>query len=637
MKNNMFLRAGMMIAAAMIVLVSLQETFAAGTRAGTLLTSTATINYNDKNGSAMSSVNGSVSVYVAHRPASTLAISTSNSQGYDGGYVVYTMSITNNGNGQDVFQILSNVTSGGAYLDSIGFYKDVALTQGFTRGTNRHIMTATGATPDTVSPDASVTVYAKVYLKADPDSTGTGYTFNGNSIAINFIARSTADMTDTTYTNTDASGPRAVAASFQKAVSSTISRSTLVKQSKLTLTLTRGQAGYRPGTTTGYNASISNSGYGRAENVVLTVTYAADQSYSAGTNWSAGVGSSRTYSFGTIAANGGSSTTASTDSLFLLLANLSSVLEGTTRTPTLSITYNDSTNGKLGRTRVLANNPQSFSVLFKSFLSQTDISEIDTVESADPGDTITLAYTITNNSNGQEGFNVRYRAASQGTWTGTKFYYDVANSGFNAADDSLFAGAGGGADVNTTKYVARGSSITIYIRTAVPSGITTSLTHIEHLVNSRRDSANIATDFNLFGQVDPLLPNIVVTRSKKILQSVAGDTVATNGEASIMPGDSVTIFVVIENTGDGQAKDVVITDDIAGNANMTNVSNSAYIWDMVTGTEGSNSDHVTIPNHPTTAGTLYGTIKKQSGNYVTTIATLNANAKRQVKYTLKVN
>lgn len=637
MKNSTFLRTGKMIAAAMIVLVSLQSAFAAGTRAGTLLTSTATINYNDKNGSAMSSVNGAVSVYVAHRPASTLAISTSNSQGYDGGYVVYTMQITNNGNGQDVFQILSNVTSGGTYLDSIGFYKDVALTQGFTRGTNRHIMTTTGATPDTISPDAAVTVYAKVYLKSDPDSSGGGYSYNGNSIAINFIARSTANMTDTSYANTDASPNRAVAASFLNALSAGVSRSTLVKQSKLTLALSRGQAGYRPGSTTGYNATITNSGYGRAENVILTVTYAADQTYSAGTNWSAGIGSSRTYSFGTIAANGGSSTTASTDSLFLLLANLSSVLEATTRTPTLSITYNDSTNGKLGRTRVLANNPQSFSVLFKSFLSQTDISEIDTVESADPGDTITLAYTITNNSNGQEGFNVRYRAASQGTWTGTKFYYDVANSGFNAADDSLFAGAAGGADVNTTKFVARGSSITIYIRTAVPSSITTSLTHIEHLVNSRRDSANIATDFNLFGQVDPLLPNIVVTRSKKILQSVAGDTVSTNSTASIMPGDSVTIFVVIENTGDGQAKDVVITDDIAGNANMTNVSNSAYIWDTVTGTEAVNSDHVTIPNHPSTAGTLYGTIKKQSGNYVTTISTLNASAKRQVKYTLKVN
>ncbi|MFZ4619606.1 MAG: hypothetical protein ACOYNS_03540 [Bacteroidota bacterium] len=637
MKNSKFFRTGTMIAAAMLVLVSLQSAFAAGTRAGTLLTSTATINYNDKNGSAMSAVNGSVSVYVAHRPASTLAISTSNSQGYDGGYVVYTMQITNNGNGQDVFQILSNVTSGATYLDSIGFYKDVALTQGFTRGTNKHIMTTTGATPDTVSPDAAVTVYAKVYLKSDPDSTGTGYTFNGNSIVINFIARSTANMTDTTYNNADASGPRAVAASFLNALSSGVSRSTLVKQSKLTLTLNRGQAGYRPGSTTGYNATISNSGYGRAESVVLTVTYAADQTYSAGTGWSAGAGSSRTFPFGTIAANGGSSTTASTDSLFLLLANLSTVLEGTTRTPTLSVTYNDSTNGKVGRTRVLANSPQSFNVLFKSFLAQTDLAIVDTVESADPGDTVTLAYTITNNSNGQDGFNVRYRAASQGTWTGTKFWYDVANAGFNAADDSLFAGAGGGADVNTTKYIARGASITIYIRTAVPSSITTSLTHLEHQFNSRRDSVNISTDFNLYGQVDPLLPNIIVSRSKKILQAVAGDTIATNGQASIMPGDSVTIFVVIENTGDGQAKNVVISDDIANNANMTNVSNSAYIWDTVTGTEAVNSDHVTIPNHPTTAGTLYGNIKKQSGNYVTTIATMNAGEKRQVKYTLKVN
>lgn len=637
MKNSKFFRTGTMIAAAMLVLVSLQNAFAAGTRAGTLLTSTATINYNDKNGAAMSSVNGSVSVYVAHRPASTLAISTSNSQGYDGGYVVYTMTVTNNSNGQDVFQILSNVTAGGTYLDSIGFYKDAGLTQGFTRGTNKHIMTATGATPDTVSPDAAVTVYAKVYLKSDPDSTGTGYTYNGNSIAIDFLARSTANMSDTTYTNLDASGPRAVAASYLNAVSSTVSRTTLVKQSKLTLTLSRGQAGYRPGSTTGYNATISNSGLGRAESVVLTVTYATDQSYSAGTNWSAGAGSSRTYSFGTINGQGGSSTTASTDSLFLLLANLGSVLEGTTRTPTLSVTYNDSTNGKIGRTRVLANSPQSFNVLFKSFLQASDIALVDSTESADPGDTVTIAYTITNNSNGQDGYNVRYYGASQGTWTGTKFYYDVANAGFNAGDDSLFAGAGGGADVNTTKYIARGASITVYIRTAVPSGITTSLTHIEHLVNSRRDSANISTDFNLFGQVDPLLPNIVVTRSKTIHQTVAGDTVSTNGSASIMPGDSVTIFVVIENTGDGQAKDVVISDDIAGDSRMTNVSNSAYLWDLVTGTEGANSDHVTIPNHPTTAGTLYGTIKKQSGNYVTTVSTLNAGGKRQVKYTLKVN
>jgi hypothetical protein len=635
MKHNLFSRLAAIMAVAVLFAATVQQASAAGTRAGTKLTSTATINYNDKNGSPMDEVNGVVSIYVAHKPASTLNVSTSNSQGFDGGYVVYTMTVTNNGNGQDVFQIISNVTGGGAYLDSIGFYKDAGLTQGFTRGVNKHIMTTTGATPDTVTPDGFVTVYAKVYLKSDTDSSGSGYTYGGNSIAIDFKARSTANMTDTTYANADATSPRAVAASFLNAVSSTVERTTLVKQSKLTLSLTRGQAGYRPGAVSGYNALITNSGTGRAINATLTVTFDANQTFSSGTNWS-GSGSTRSYALGTVAYNGGTATTSSTDSLFLLLADLHSVLEGTTRTPTLSVTYDDSANGKVGRTRVLANSPQSFAVLFKSFLQQTDIAIVDTTELADPGDTTTFAYTITNNSNGQDGFNVRYRAASQGTWTGTRFWYEKATSGFSS-DDSLFAGAGGGADLNTTKYIAKGASITIYIRMAVPSGLTTDVTHIEHLINSRRDSVNIPTDYNLHGQVDPLLPNIVVTRSKTILQSVSGDTATTNSLSSIMPGDSVTIFVVVENTGDGQADDVIITDDIANNANLTNVSNSAYIWDMVTGTEGSNSDHVTIPNAPTKAGTLYGEITKDTGGYVTTVPTMAAGAKRQIKYTLKVN
>ncbi len=627
MKNNkMFSRLGAAMVAILLI-SSVQLSLAIGTRAGTKLTSMATIAYKDKNGISLPDESGSVSVYVAHRPASTLVVSGGNQEGYDGGYIVYTMTVTNNSNGQDKFQFLANITAGSAYLDSIGWYKDVTLTQSLA-GIPKNVL------QDTVTTDVAATVYAKLYLKAEADSTGSGYVYNGKNIVIDFLTRSTANMTDTTYVNTDATGPRAVAASFQNAVSSVVNRSTKVKQSKLTLSITRGQAGYRPGATTGYNATVTNSGYGRAENVSLTVAFAADQSFISGNAWT-GSGSSRSYNLGIVAANGGSSTTVSGDSLRLLLADLASVLENSTVTPTLSVTYNDSTNGKVGRTRVLANTPQSFTVLFKSFLSQTDIAIVDTIEAADPGDTATFAYTLTNNSNGQDGYNVRYRAASQGTWDKTKFWYEVTGAGFGAGD-SLFASSGQG-DLNTTKYIPKGGSITMYIRTAVPSSITTALTHIEHLVNSRRDSVNIPTDFNLFGQVDPLLPNIVVTRSKKIYQAIAGDTVATNGSASVMPGDSVTIFVNIHNTGDGQANTVVISDDIANNSNMTNVSNSAYIWDLVTGTEALNSDHVTIPNSPTLAGTMYGTITKSAGSYVTSIASLPAGGKRQVKYTLKVN
>ncbi len=631
MKHVLHTRIAVVVTMVVMFAAAVQLSFAAGTRAGTKLTSTATINYNDKNGSAMSAVNGSVSVYVAHRPASTLNISTPSSEAYDGGFVVYTMSVTNNGNGQDKFQFLATVTGGATYLDSIGWYKNAGLTESLL-GTGKNVL------QDTVTTDGSATVYAKVYLKSEADSSGSGYTFDGNSIAIDFKTRSTANMTDTTYLNADATGPRAVAASFQNALSSVVSRATRVKQSKVTLTLTRGQAGYRPGSSSGYNATVSNAGSGRAENVVITVTYDADQSFASGNNWTNG-GSSATFSIGTVASNGGSVSTSGTDSLMLLLADLASVLEGSTRTPSLSVTYNDSTNGKNGRTRVIANSPQSFNVLFKSFLQQGDIAIVDTVESADAGDTVTFAYTITNNSNGQDGFNVRYNTAEQGTWTGTTFWYEVVNAGFNASDDSLFAGAGGGADVNTTKFIAKGSSITLYIRMVVPSGLTSSSnTHIEHFVNSRRDSANIPTDFNLFGSVDPLIPEIVVSRSRMIHVSVAGDSVSTNGEASIMPGDSVTIYVVIHNVGDGQAKNVSIEDDIALNSNLTNVSNSAYIWDLVTGTEGGNSDHVTIPNSPGTAGTLYGTITNDPvKGYVTTISTLSAGGKRQVKYTMVVN
>lgn len=620
-QNNMFSRLGVAILIALLI-SSAQLSFAAGTRAGTKLTSTATITYNDANSSAMTPVNGAVSIYVAHNPGSSVTIPTASQEQYDGGYVVYTVIVTNNGNGQDRFQFLYNITAGSSNVDSIGLYKNAGLTEALG-GNGLNVL------QDTVTNDGTDTVWAKLYIKAD----GSFSSLDNQNITVQFRTRSTANMTDSAYANTDLTSPRAVYPGNQNAVSSTVSTTTRIKQALLTLNLTPGQAGYRPGTTTGYNASIVNSGTGGAYSTVITVTFDADQSFSSGTNWS-GSGSSRTYNLGTIAA-GGTVSTASTDSLKLLLADLASVLEGSTRTPTLSVSYNDSntTSGISGRTRTVGNSPTSITVLFKSFLQQSDIAIVDTIESGNPGDTVTFAYTITNNSNGYDGYNVRYNTASQGTWTGTRFWYEVTGAGFNGTQDSLFASGGAGTDINTTKLIAKGASLTIYIRMAVPSGITTAVTHIEHLVNSRRDSVNIPTDYNLFGSVDPLLPLIVVTRTKDF----ANDSIATGGDYATIPGDSVTFYINIENQGDGTASAVVITDDIRANSNLTNTSNSAYIWDEVTGTEAANSDHVTIPNSPTTAGTLYGTITKTAGAYIITVSSLAAGEKRQIKYTLTIN
>lgn len=610
-QNNMFSRLGAAMIIALLI-SSVQLSIAAGTRAGTKLTSTATITYNDANSSAMTPVNGSVSIYVAHNPGSTVTIPTSNQEQYDGGYVVYTVIVTNNGNGQDRFQFLYNITAGASYVDSIGLYKNAALTEALG-GTNLNVL------QDTVTNDGTDTVWAKLYIKAD----GSFSSMDNQSITVQFRTRSTANMTDSSFANEDATTPRAVYTPNLNALSSYVSTTTRIKQAKLTLNLTPGRASYRPGQTTGYNASITNSGTGGAANVVLTVTFDADQSFSSGTNWSGG-GNSRSYNLGTIGA-GAMVSTSSSDSLMLLLADLASVLEGSTRTPSLSVQYNDTntTTGLSGRTRTIGNSPTSITVLFKSFLQQSDIAIVDTVESGNPGDTVMFTYTITNNSNGYDGYNVRYNTASQGTWTGATFWYEVTGGGFNATQDSLFAGAGGGADVNTTKLIPVGGSITIYIRMAVPSGISTALTHIRHLVNSRRDSVNIPTDFNLFGQVDPLLPLINVTRSKQI------HNVNSVGDSTLIPGDSVTFVINITNAGDGDAETIVITDDIGNNANFVNPSNMANIWDEVTGVESSY--FTLIPG-----STAFGSISQTGSGYVINISNMSPGEKRQVKYTLQL-
>lgn len=621
-QNTMFSRLGVTMLIVLLI-SSVQQSFAAGTRAGTKITSTATITYNNAASVAMTPVVGSVSVYIAHNPGSTVTIPTASQEQYDGGYAVYTVIVTNNGNGQDRFQFLYNITAGGANVDSIGLYKNTGLTEALG-GAGLNVL------QDTVTNDGADTVWAKIYLKAD----GSFSSLDNQTITVQFRTRSTANMTDSAFANTDLTSPRAVYTANLNAVSSNVSTTTRIKQAKLTLNLVPGQSSYRPGEETGYKASIVNSGNGGAYNTVITVVFASNQSFSSGTNWSGG-GTTYTYNLGTIAA-GSTVSTSSADSLKLLLANLASVLEGSTRTPTLSVSYNDSntTSGVSGRTRTVGNSPTSITVLFKSFLQQSDIAIVDTIESGNPSDTVTFAYKITNNSNGADGYNVRYSTASQGTWTGTRFWYEVTGAGFSGTQDSLFAAGGAGSDLNTTKLIAKGDSITVYIRMAVPgTGLTTAVTHIRHLVNSRRDSVNIPTDYNLFGTVDPLLPLIVVSRTKDF----ANDSIATGGDYATIPGDSITFYINIENQGDGTASAVIITDDIRGNSNLSNPSNSAYLWDLVTGTEGANSDHVTIPDDPSTAGTLYGTIKKTSGAYIISVSSLPAGAKRQVKYTLKIN
>lgn len=624
----MFSRVAAMMAIAVLFAATVQQSFAAGTRAGTKLTSTATINYNDKNGAAMSAVNGAVSVYVAQKPASTLVVGTTDQEGYDGGFVVYTMTVTNNGNGQDVFQFVTDANSY-TYIDSIGFYKDAGLTQGFTRGANKHTMTTTGATPDTVSPDGNVTVYAKVYLKAD----GSYPSYLNASNDIVFYARSTAANSDTTYLTTDGLQTRVVATAYLHAISSTVTRSTKVKQSRLAVTTTNAAGytgapgvgtGHRPGATVGYEVSVTNTGHGQSKNTVVRVDYPSGMSFASGTNWTDNT-TYATYNFADVDP-GETATTSSTDSLKLTLADNYSQIEGTTRQPSLSIAYDDSTNGLNSRTRHNGLTPSTFTVKFKSYAPV--ITAIDTVETGDPGDSVTYVFKLKNMSNGYDFFDVRQTLATQGTWD-AKGYNDKDYSGdLVRGVDSLFTSNADG--YRTKTHINRDDTIRIFIRNVIPSGLTSGVTYVYYKGSSSRDSVT-AGDFNLYGNITPLIPNIVITRTRVLHDSISAGAI---NAASIAPGGSATFYVDITNNGTGKATNVIITDDLGARVEFAPFGgqDTVWVWNGVAALPAGEGKVVNPTGSYTADDKGYSEVLKDGTGYVIKIADMPAGDRRRVRY-----
>lgn len=621
MKNSIFSRLAVMTVVAVLFAASTQQLFAAGTRAGTKLTSTATIQYKDKNNVDMPNVDGEVSVYVAHKPASTLVVGTANQEGYDGGFVVYSMTVNNNGNGQDKFQFLTDSASY-YFVDSVGFYKNVGLTEHLL-GTSKNVL------QDTVTNDGNATVYAKVYLKADPS-----YPSYLNAVTtINFRTRSTANNSDTTYLTEDGLQNRVVATAFLNALSSQDDVTTKIKQSRLAISTTNAAGysgapgvgtGHRPGATVGYAVSVTNTGHGRSQSTVVRVDYPSGMSFASGTGWTDNT-TYATYNFAEVDP-GETATTPGTDSLKLLLADNYSQIEGTTRSPSLSVEYNDSTNGLNARTRHNGVTPSSFTIKFKSYAPT--ITAIDTVETGDAGDSVTYVFKLKNNSNGYDYFDVRQTLATQGTWD-AKGYHDFDNSGgLVRGVDSLFTSEVDG--YRTKTHINRDDTIRIFIRNVIPSGLSSETVYLQYKGSSARDSVT-AGDFNLYGNVTPLIPNIVVTRARVLHDSISAGAGAA---ASIAPGGSATFYVDITNDGTGKATNVIITDDLGARAEFAPFGgqDTVWVWDGVAALPAGEG-HVLNPNGSYAADDKgYSEVKKDGTGYVIKIANLEVGERRRVRY-----
>lgn len=187
--NSVFSRLGaMLIAFALLLVVAGETASAAGTRAGTLITSNASATYKDQVGGGSYSASATaLNIYVAYKPVSSVTVVTSPQTGVDSSYVVYQLTIANTGNYGDAYAVEFNSAS--TKLDSIGWYSNAGLTASLG-GAAKNILR------DTITTDGSVAVYAKLYIKYD----ATFNSYDNTTIVGTFRSRSTRNETDTAIT-----------------------------------------------------------------------------------------------------------------------------------------------------------------------------------------------------------------------------------------------------------------------------------------------------------------------------------------------------------------------------------------------------------------------------------------------------
>ena len=609
--NHLFSRLGaMLIAFALLLVVASESSFASGTRAGTQITSNASATYKDQTGSGPT-YNASataLNIYVAYKPVSTLTVVTTPQTGVDSSYVVYQLTVTNDGNYSDAYAVEFNSAS--TKLDSIGWYSNAGLTAALG-GSAKNILR------DTITTDGSATVYAKLYIKYD----ATFNSYDNTTIVGTFRSRSTRNESDTAIT---IAGPvtipigQGLANSLFPASGST---TTTIVQSIFDVTATPTRATVRPGDTLSYIVNYNNTGHSGNSGVSVYVTYPTGMTYSSqsSVNW-ADQGSYAIYSVGAVAATSGQLSIA--DKLILSVNNSASFVEGTpTAQGSFGIIYTQTATNGLTQTRIKTSTFSTANYAFKAFATTRTAAVADTAINAQAGDSITVKYIIKNNSNGSDAYTIKFVSASEGTW-GAGYYYEsnpqTAGTYTSGSDPRFDNATYASAQYVTTPTIARNTDTTIYIRTLVPSGLSGNVVHLIVQISSARDSATVSNEA-VDGYVHPLLPNIVVERARVITPA---DSVGSGANVSVVPGGTVTYWIYVRNTGTGSASTVVITDNVSATGGYTNAPTSATIND--------GSDHTfALPGG--NAGS-YGSVATNGTGVVITINTLAAGASRIIHY-----
>jgi len=508
------------------LLVVVPRASAEGTAAGSSITNQAYADYNDDNGNALSRVFSNIVTTVVSQvagvdvlpPAETLTEANGNT-------VYFDFDIENTGNGADVFDFTYAVSSGWTPT-SVSFYHD-ANGDGLFDGGDTLIGTGAGPfSTDTLVSGSTIPAdgqYPIIMAATIPDATAAP------DASTSVVTVTATSQLDGTVTDTGTYTAQVANAVITAVKTSSVSPAPAVPGSVTTYTITLTNTGTTAGETTLVNDPVPVGMSYVAGSIEVDGVAKTDAADGDNADFNSTVANAAYIDVGTIAAGGAS-----------VVITFQTVVDADVTTGA-SIQNQANISYTSGGTPVnITTNAAGVKV---TDAPGVDLTASTTIQSGDPGDTITYPVTVTNTGNLSDVIGITYTSSVGLTWD---LWYDANDDGIAGNDgDYLLTDTDGDAVVDTGTIPQDGTAA-ILATTTVPPGTSDGTT--DTLVVTGTSSVDTG--------VSDTTGNLTTTVTAPVLSIVK--TVSPTGPQP--PGTELTYTITTTNSGSGVATSVIVTD-----------------------------------------------------------------------------
>ena len=385
MNNTSTIRQAALIA---LVILSAASVFAAGTPAGTVISNTATLSYKDLAGNSFPNVLATVTITVSQKAGVALTPATASQVVGDSVWAHYPFTVTNTGNGKDLFNLSS--------LSSKGW-----ITVLFLDANKNGVLDP--------SEEGAGAVTATDSLPADSAA---------HFIARVFVPKGAPDLSHDTMTVSAVS-------SFNNTVSGSGLYATQVQRGIVSFSKSQDVSNPQPNQTITYTISYQNTGSGAATNFSVTDPLSV---YLSLVNGSITGGGSYNSGTRTVSWTFPSIASGASGSVSFQARVVAGVSSGTIINNQAHLAYTDSTNGSPKDT---TSNTTAATVAFLSGLSST----IDPgAQTQDAGLPVLYHLEVINDGNASDSVSLAAASTRGFSW---KIYVDINGDGIVNGADSL--------------------------------------------------------------------------------------------------------------------------------------------------------------------------------------------------------